>query len=123
MEKNSIYFSPIREVAQPGSAPVLGTGGRRFKSCLPDHFLADHFLADHLKRQAFCLSFLLQAYACSFDMRTYKGDFFQIPEYQVKTPARVRISKKHSSVCVKKILEKYLKLIYKNFRLNRSKEG
>ena len=23
-------------VAQPGSAPVLGTGGRRFESCRPD---------------------------------------------------------------------------------------
>ena len=27
----------IREVAQLGSAPGLGPGGRRFKSCLPDH--------------------------------------------------------------------------------------
>ena len=27
----------FRGVAQFGSAPVLGTGGRRFKSCLPDH--------------------------------------------------------------------------------------
>ena len=26
----------VREVAQPGSAPVLGTGCRRFKSGLPD---------------------------------------------------------------------------------------
>ena len=26
-----------REVAQLGSAPGLGPGGRRFKSCLPDH--------------------------------------------------------------------------------------
>ena len=26
----------IRDVAQFGSAPVLGTGGRRFKSCHPD---------------------------------------------------------------------------------------
>ena len=25
-----------RGVAQPGSAPVLGTGGRRFESCRPD---------------------------------------------------------------------------------------
>ena len=25
-----------RDVAQLGSAPVLGTGGRRFKSCHPD---------------------------------------------------------------------------------------
>ena len=26
----------IREVAQAGSAPGLGPGGRRFESCLPD---------------------------------------------------------------------------------------
>ncbi len=26
-----------REVAQLGRAPGLGPGGRRFKSCLPDH--------------------------------------------------------------------------------------
>ena len=29
-----------RGVAQPGSAPVLGTGGRRFESCRPD--LSNH---------------------------------------------------------------------------------
>ena len=28
-----------REVAQLGSAPGLGPGGRRFKSCLPDHLM------------------------------------------------------------------------------------
>ena len=28
-----------RGVAQPGSAPVLGTGGRVFESLRPDHFL------------------------------------------------------------------------------------
>lgn len=28
-----------RGVAQPGSAPVLGTGGRKFESCRPDHFV------------------------------------------------------------------------------------
>src|SRR5262249_11835096 len=28
-----------RGVAQPGSASVWGTGGRRFKSCRPDHSL------------------------------------------------------------------------------------
>ncbi len=27
----------LREVAQLGRAPGLGPGGRRFKSCLPDH--------------------------------------------------------------------------------------
>ena len=30
-----------RGVAQPGSAPVLGTGGRRFESCRPDIFHND----------------------------------------------------------------------------------
>ena len=29
-------FCILREVAQPGSAPGLGPGGRRFESCLPD---------------------------------------------------------------------------------------
>ena len=29
----------IRDVAQPGSAPALGAGCRRFKSSRPDHFL------------------------------------------------------------------------------------
>ena len=28
----------IRSIAQPGSAPVLGTGGRGFKSLYSDHF-------------------------------------------------------------------------------------
>ncbi len=31
-----------RGVAQPGSAPVWGTGGRRFKSSLPDHDPPSH---------------------------------------------------------------------------------
>ncbi|VXC96772.1 hypothetical protein SPHINGOAX6_70646 [Sphingomonas sp. AX6] len=30
---------PSRGVAQAGSAPGLGPGGRRFESCLPDHFV------------------------------------------------------------------------------------
>jgi hypothetical protein len=30
-----------RGVAQPGSASVLGTEGRRFESCLPDHYIGD----------------------------------------------------------------------------------
>ena len=29
---------PLREVAQLGSALGLGPRGRRFESCLPDHF-------------------------------------------------------------------------------------
>ena len=33
-----------RGVAQPGSAPVLGTGGRRFESCRPDFFSIESFL-------------------------------------------------------------------------------
>src|SRR5262249_52061789 len=31
------FFLPCRGVAQPGSAPALGAGGRRFKSSRPDH--------------------------------------------------------------------------------------
>lgn len=30
------YNNTSRGVAQFGSAPALGAGGRRFKSCLPD---------------------------------------------------------------------------------------
>ena len=30
-----------RGVAQPGSAPALGAGGRRFESGRPDHFAGD----------------------------------------------------------------------------------
>ena len=33
----SLVEGPCRGVAQPGSASVLGTEGRRFESCLPDH--------------------------------------------------------------------------------------
>jgi hypothetical protein len=29
-------FLKVRDVAQPGSAPGLGPGGRRFESCHPD---------------------------------------------------------------------------------------
>ena len=32
------YLTP-QGVAQSGSAPVLGTGSRRFKSCHPDSFI------------------------------------------------------------------------------------
>src|ERR1700730_4484629 len=31
-----------RSVAQPGSAPRSGRGGRRFKSCHSDQYLAEH---------------------------------------------------------------------------------
>ena len=39
--KVSCLFSTkaSRGVAQPGSAPVLGTGGRKFESCRPDQFV------------------------------------------------------------------------------------
>src|SRR6266571_4180689 len=41
-ERGSLVFSFLdphsRGVAQPGSAPALGAGGHRFKSCRPDHF-------------------------------------------------------------------------------------
>ena len=30
------FNTEVREVAQAGSAPGLGPGGRRFESCLPD---------------------------------------------------------------------------------------
>ena len=37
--RKAILKKRRRGVAQPGSAPVLGTGGRRFESCRPDFFL------------------------------------------------------------------------------------
>jgi hypothetical protein len=37
-------FQKGREVAQAGSAPGLGPGGRRFESCLPD--IAHHSFSD-----------------------------------------------------------------------------
>ena len=33
----TMFFEGNREVAQAGSAPGLGPGGRRFESCLPDN--------------------------------------------------------------------------------------
>ena len=33
-----------RGVAQPGSAPGLGPGGRRFESCRPDYFKNEEWL-------------------------------------------------------------------------------
>ena len=35
--RDVFLFEKYREVAQLGSAPGLGPGGRRFESCLPDH--------------------------------------------------------------------------------------
>ena len=39
--------SGIRGIAQPGSAEVLGTSGRRFKSCCPDHRIEDKTWGRH----------------------------------------------------------------------------
>ena len=42
LARHSLYLeekNTQREIAQLGSAPVLGTGGRRFESCFPDHFM------------------------------------------------------------------------------------
>lgn len=38
-----------RGVAQPGSAPVWGTGGHRFESCHPDHVSVSLFLAEPMR--------------------------------------------------------------------------
>ncbi len=34
-------MSQLRDVAQLGRAPGLGPGGRRFKSCHPDHLILE----------------------------------------------------------------------------------
>ena len=39
-----LLLQPSREVAQAGSAPGLGPGGRRFESCLPDR--THHWLSN-----------------------------------------------------------------------------
>ncbi len=56
MSKISSTFAPAfekstRDVAQPGSATVWGTGGRKFKSCHPDitHFAEQYETADFLQ--------------------------------------------------------------------------
>ena len=38
MHEFSLNFDDSRGVAQPGSATVLGTVGRKFESCRPDQF-------------------------------------------------------------------------------------
>ena len=47
-----------RDVAQLGSAPRLGRGGRTFKSCHPDHYknstVVEFFLLEHTTKQKFC---------------------------------------------------------------------
>ena len=35
--KQELKKNKCRDVAQPGSAPCSGRGGRKFKSCHPDH--------------------------------------------------------------------------------------
>ena len=39
-QSNCLKKPQCRGVAQSGSAPVLGTGGREFESRRPDHFVA-----------------------------------------------------------------------------------
>ena len=57
-----------REVAQAGSAPGLGPGGRRFESCLPDQ--SKQSLFDYVKK-AFLFAKAFQA--CLFkDEQTKK---------------------------------------------------
>jgi hypothetical protein len=46
----------IRDVAQSGSAPEWGSGGREFKSRRPDHFL----LQKEQLRNDLCCSFLFE---------------------------------------------------------------
>ena len=41
MISNSYYY--IRGVAQPGSAPALGAGGRVFESLRPDHSVWNYY--------------------------------------------------------------------------------
>ena len=36
IKQHYYFYKDFRDVAQFGSAPVLGTGGRRFESCHPD---------------------------------------------------------------------------------------
>ncbi len=39
MDSTSVGRANFRDVAQLGSAPGLGPGGRRFESCHPDQFI------------------------------------------------------------------------------------
>ena len=49
-------FLTGRGVAQPGSAPVLGTGGPRFESGRPDHSKAGlRFVAHEILIQGFAM--------------------------------------------------------------------
>src|SRR5713226_5313852 len=52
MMRNRLQYSnqiTCRGVAQPGSAPALGAGGHRFKSCRPDHFTSPPFRGDYFR--------------------------------------------------------------------------
>src|SRR5579864_2071988 len=46
MASSSFIIKKCRGVAQPGSAPALGAGGRRFKSYRPDHFKTQRLTRD-----------------------------------------------------------------------------
>ena len=52
--ERAIYYLLLlyRDVAQLGSAPGLGPGGRRFESCHPDHFIILNYLAGGLAQLA-----------------------------------------------------------------------
>ena len=54
------YNNHFRGVAQPGSAPGLGPGGRRFESFLPDHIFIENnlFLIFIFKLQFVCQKYL-----------------------------------------------------------------
>src|SRR5260221_4909065 len=46
--------APFRGIAQPGSAGVLGTPGRRFKSCYPDQNFGRQFVSMVSRRAHAC---------------------------------------------------------------------
>ena len=48
-------FIMAREVAQAGSAPGLGPGGRRFESCLPDN----QFFGKYISRRSLICGFFV----------------------------------------------------------------
>ena len=59
-----------RGVAQPGSAPVLGTGGRKFESCRPDHFDRRRSTKIDNKNKAYMKNRIFVD--CSFYTKVYK---------------------------------------------------
>ncbi len=50
------YIAPCRGVAQPGSASGLGPEGRKFESCLPDHYIGDLQVTDVAKNLVFIIT-------------------------------------------------------------------